>query len=83
MSGRTAAYTSEILQSAQFLDGFRREKWRNYILNADDDNCQVGVLRFLVSTVLIQNRTTFLERRNKVSDFAKLKDGMLFYISLG
>ncbi|KAK0391995.1 hypothetical protein NLU13_1493 [Sarocladium strictum] len=46
MSGRTGAYRSEILASNDFIDGFRHEKWRDWILNADDDNF---VTRWLVS----------------------------------
>lgn len=46
MSGRTGAYRSEILASEDFIEGFRHEKWRNWILNADDDNF---VTRWLVS----------------------------------
>ncbi|KAF7555055.1 hypothetical protein G7046_g6650 [Stylonectria norvegica] len=46
MSGRTGAYRSEILQSHDFLQGFKNEKWRKWILNADDDNF---VTRWLVS----------------------------------
>lgn len=46
MSGRTGAYRSEILKSGLFLNGFQNERWRNYILNADDDNF---VTRWLVS----------------------------------
>ncbi|KAK5992690.1 Type 2 glycosyltransferase [Cladobotryum mycophilum] len=46
MSGRTGAYRSEILQSYEFLEGFQKEKWRKWILNADDDNF---VTRWLVS----------------------------------
>ncbi|KND92898.1 hypothetical protein TOPH_02406 [Tolypocladium ophioglossoides CBS 100239] len=46
MSGRTGAYRSEILSSHDFLHGFRNEKWRKWILNADDDNF---VIRWMVS----------------------------------
>lgn len=46
MSGRTGAYRSEILMSHEFLSGFKNEKWRKWILNADDDNF---VTRWLVS----------------------------------
>ncbi|KAM6485442.1 glycosyltransferase family 2 protein [Trichoderma sp. SZMC 28011] len=46
MSGRTGAYRSSILKSHDFLDGFKTEKWRKWILNADDDNF---VTRWLVS----------------------------------
>lgn len=46
MSGRTGAYRTEILNNADFLHGFRTEKWGKYILNADDDNF---VTRWLVS----------------------------------
>ncbi|KAL7902097.1 glycosyltransferase family 2 protein [Trichoderma sp. TUCIM 5745] len=46
MSGRTGAYRSEILKSHDFLEGFKTEKWRKWILNADDDNF---VTRWLVS----------------------------------
>ncbi|KAI1840670.1 hypothetical protein JX265_006121 [Neoarthrinium moseri] len=46
MSGRTGAYRSEILQSHDFLEGFKNERWQNYTLNADDDNF---VTRWLVS----------------------------------
>ncbi|KAI1353373.1 glycosyltransferase family 2 protein [Xylaria sp. FL0043] len=46
MSGRTGAYRSEILSSHDFLEGFQTERWRNYVLNADDDNF---VTRWLVN----------------------------------
>jgi cellulose synthase/poly-beta-1,6-N-acetylglucosamine synthase-like glycosyltransferase len=46
MSGRTGAYRSEILSSHDFLEGFKTEKWGQYILNADDDNF---VTRWLVN----------------------------------
>lgn len=46
MSGRTGAYRSEILQSHEFLEGFKTERWGKFILNADDDNF---VTRWLVS----------------------------------
>lgn len=46
MSGRTGAYRSEILSSHDFMHAFKNEKWRSWILNADDDNF---VTRWLVS----------------------------------
>ncbi|KAF4592055.1 hypothetical protein GQ602_002354 [Ophiocordyceps camponoti-floridani] len=46
MSGRTGAYRTSILQKYDFLDGLINEKWRRWILNADDDNF---VTRWLVS----------------------------------
>ncbi|KAL8297090.1 hypothetical protein RB601_003425 [Gaeumannomyces tritici] len=46
MSGRTGAYRTEIFRDATFLNSFRTERWRNFILNADDDNF---VTRWLVS----------------------------------
>ena len=46
MSGRTGCYRTEILSSHEFLHGFKNEKWRKWILNADDDNF---VSRWLVS----------------------------------
>ncbi|PSR88529.1 polysaccharide synthase [Coniella lustricola] len=46
MSGRTGAYRTEILNNGEFLHGFKNERWRKYILNADDDNF---VTRWLVS----------------------------------
>ncbi|KAI1331375.1 glycosyltransferase family 2 protein [Xylariaceae sp. FL0255] len=46
MSGRTGAYRAEILSSHDFLEGFKTERWRHYILNADDDNF---VTRWLVN----------------------------------
>lgn len=45
MSGRTGAYRTEILNNGKFLDGFKNERWREYNLNADDDNF---VTRWLV-----------------------------------
>ncbi|ORY57741.1 polysaccharide synthase [Pseudomassariella vexata] len=46
MSGRTGAYRTEILAGHAFLEGFKTERWGNYILNADDDNF---VTRWLVN----------------------------------
>ncbi|KAJ8122152.1 hypothetical protein ONZ43_g1581 [Nemania bipapillata] len=46
MSGRTGAYRTTILKSHDFLEGFKTERWRHYILNADDDNF---VTRWLVN----------------------------------
>lgn len=72
MSGRTGAYRSEILQSHEFLEGFKTEHWGKFILNADDDNF---VTRWLVShqwktwvqyerecevETTLENSTTFL-----------------------
>ncbi|EEP83038.1 predicted protein [Uncinocarpus reesii 1704] len=38
MSGRTAAYRSEILQNPEFLDAFGAETWQGKQLHPDDDN---------------------------------------------
>ncbi|KMP10213.1 hypothetical protein CIRG_09894 [Coccidioides immitis RMSCC 2394] len=38
MSGRTAAYRSEILQNPEFLDAFGAETWQGKQLQPDDDN---------------------------------------------
>ena len=38
LSGRTVAYRTLILQDEEFQHGFTHETWRNYQLNADDDN---------------------------------------------
>lgn len=46
MSGRTCAFRSKILQDGEFLNGFKNERWGNYILNADDDNF---ITRWLVT----------------------------------
>ncbi|PHH63310.1 hypothetical protein CDD81_6084 [Ophiocordyceps australis] len=46
MSGRTGAYRTAILTEHAFVDGFKNEKWRHWILNADDDNF---VTRWLVN----------------------------------
>lgn len=45
MSGRTGAYRTEILNNGKFLHGFSNERWREFNLNADDDNF---VTRWLV-----------------------------------
>ncbi|KAH8770891.1 polysaccharide synthase [Diaporthe sp. PMI_573] len=71
MSGRTGAYRSEILQSAEFLDGFQREKWRHYILNADDDNF---VTRWLVS----RQWKTWIQYERECELETTLENGMKF-----
>jgi len=38
LSGRTVAYRTKIISDPEFMDGFRNERWGNYILKADDDN---------------------------------------------
>jgi cellulose synthase/poly-beta-1,6-N-acetylglucosamine synthase-like glycosyltransferase len=38
LSGRTVAYRTEIIQNEEFMTEFRNEKWKQYILKADDDN---------------------------------------------
>ncbi|KHN94249.1 Glycosyl transferase, family 2 [Metarhizium album ARSEF 1941] len=45
MSGRTAAYRTEVLNDPFFMEGFKTEKWGDKILNTDDDNF---VTRWLV-----------------------------------
>ncbi|KAJ9641106.1 hypothetical protein H2199_005774 [Coniosporium tulheliwenetii] len=46
LSGRTAAFRTEILQDPKFISGYLNEKWAGNTLNADDDNF---VSRWLVS----------------------------------
>lgn len=47
LSGRTAAYRTQILQDPAFMTGFTNEFWRKkYQLNADDDNF---ITRWMVS----------------------------------
>ncbi|KAF2666871.1 putative polysaccharide synthase Cps1, partial [Microthyrium microscopicum] len=38
LSGRTVAYRTEIIKNSEFMNEFRNEKWKQYILKADDDN---------------------------------------------
>ncbi|KAI5246920.1 hypothetical protein E4T47_02360 [Aureobasidium subglaciale] len=38
LSGRTVAYRTRLLQDEDFTWGFTNETWRNFQLNADDDN---------------------------------------------
>ncbi|EJT68880.1 hypothetical protein GGTG_13544 [Gaeumannomyces tritici R3-111a-1] len=46
ISGRTGAYRTHIFQDEKFQHSFKTDRWRNFILNADDDNF---VTRWLVS----------------------------------
>lgn len=46
LSGRTAAFRTEILQDPKFISGYLNEQWAGNTLNADDDNL---VSRWLVS----------------------------------
>ncbi|KAL8398615.1 hypothetical protein RB596_005951 [Gaeumannomyces avenae] len=46
MSGRTGAYRTDIFRDPAFQHSFKTERWRDFILNADDDNF---VTRWLVS----------------------------------
>ncbi|KAL8296193.1 hypothetical protein RB600_001603 [Gaeumannomyces tritici] len=46
ISGRTGAYRTHILRDQKFQHSFKTERWRNFILNADDDNF---ITRWLVS----------------------------------
>lgn len=71
MSGRTGAYRTEILKSAEFLDGFQRERWRKYILNADDDNF---VTRWLVS----HQWKTWIQYERECELETTLENGMKF-----
>ncbi|KAL8353846.1 hypothetical protein RB601_003603 [Gaeumannomyces tritici] len=38
MSGRTGAYRTDIFRDPAFQHSFKTERWRDFILNADDDN---------------------------------------------
>ena len=71
MSGRTGAYRSEILKSREFLDGFQRERWGKYILNADDDNF---VTRWLVN----HKWRTWIQYEEECEIETTLETGMKF-----
>ncbi|RYP54491.1 hypothetical protein DL768_000693 [Monosporascus sp. mg162] len=71
MSGRTGAYRSEILTSHDFLEGFKTERWRDYILNADDDNF---VTRWLVS----HQWRTWIQYERECEIETTLENGMKF-----
>ncbi|RYP12750.1 hypothetical protein DL765_007188 [Monosporascus sp. GIB2] len=71
MSGRTGAYRSEILTSHDFLEGFKTERWRDYILNADDDNF---VTRWLVS----HQWETWIQYERECEIETTLENGMKF-----
>lgn len=71
MSGRTGAYRSEILQSHDFLEGFKNEKWRSWILNADDDNF---VTRWLVN----HQWKTWIQYENECEIETTLENGPKF-----
>ncbi|KAI1077337.1 polysaccharide synthase [Whalleya microplaca] len=71
MSGRTGAYRSEILSSHDFLEGFKTERWRDYILNADDDNF---VTRWLVS----KQWKTWIQYERECEIETTLENGLKF-----
>ena len=71
MSGRTGAYRSEILSSHDFLEGFKTERWGQYILNADDDNF---VTRWLVS----KQWKTWIQYERECEIETTLEEGMKF-----
>ena len=71
MSGRTGAYRSEILSSHDFLEGFKTERWREYILNADDDNF---VTRWLVS----RQWKTWIQYERECEIETTLENGLKF-----
>jgi hypothetical protein len=71
MSGRTGAYRSEILSSHDFLEGFKTERWRHFILNADDDNF---VTRWLVS----HQWKTWIQYEPECEIETTLENGMKF-----
>ncbi|KAI2467085.1 glycosyltransferase family 2 protein [Annulohypoxylon bovei var. microspora] len=71
MSGRTGAYRSEILSSHDFLEGFKTERWRDYILNADDDNF---VTRWLVS----RQWKTWIQYERECEIETTLENGLKF-----
>lgn len=71
MSGRTGAYRSEILTSYDFLEGFKNERWRHFILNADDDNF---VTRWLVS----HQWKTWIQYEPECEIETTLENGMKF-----
>ena len=71
MSGRTGAYRSKILTSNLFLEGFKTERWRKFILNADDDNF---VTRWLVS----HKWKTWIQYEPECEIETTLENGMKF-----
>lgn len=71
MSGRTGAYRTEILNNGEFLHGFKNERWRDYVLNADDDNF---VTRWLVS----HQWKTWVQYERECELETTLENGMKF-----
>ncbi|OTA22460.1 hypothetical protein BTJ68_14804 [Hortaea werneckii EXF-2000] len=85
LSGRTAAYRTQILKSEQFFWYFENDQWRGRPLNTDDDKC---LTRYVYShgwKIVIQfdERSvieTTLEDNPKYLDQSLLVDGTMLFL---
>lgn len=71
MSGRTHAVRTEILQDPLFLDGFCKERWGKYHLNADDDN-------FITRWLVAHNWRTWIQYHRECEIETTLENNFAF-----